>query len=153
MSDSHQQLVEKSEKEMIQLVKDIKRIGDGKSVKFGALFDDEEVQDFYEALIGTLKGARKKGYIDFPGHLLLKGQHDNVEIIIVENGKSLNLADTLPPPAPISPTHELAKSALAAASTKPQRSFLGVASTVLASSPKNSSPSTPVSKKKMPDLR
>mmetsp|Transcript_14848 Transcript_14848/g.32914 ORF Transcript_14848/g.32914 Transcript_14848/m.32914 type:complete len:99 (+) Transcript_14848:435-731(+) len=47
---------------MIQLVKDIKRIGDGKSVKFGALFDDEEVQDFYEALIGTLKGARKSKF-------------------------------------------------------------------------------------------
>jgi len=94
---------ENSEREMVQLIKDIKRIGDGKSVTFGALFDDEQVQDFYEALIGTLKGAKKKKLIDFPGQFLLKGQHDKVEIILVEGGKPLKERKTTPLSAPISP--------------------------------------------------
>jgi len=72
------------EDEIQQLLVDIKRIGDEPtgSVKFGDLFDDDEVQQYYEALVGTLKSAKKRGVIDFKGQMLLKGMHDNVVITI-----------------------------------------------------------------------
>merc|ERR550514_921492 len=67
-----------------QLVKDIERISsDGSSVTFGALFNDAEVEQRYEALAGTLKAAKKKKYIWYDGELLLQGRHDDVIISIV----------------------------------------------------------------------
>ena len=51
-------------------------------MKFGELFDDEEVEQYYEALVGTLKCAKKRGYITFKGQMLLKGMHDKVQIDI-----------------------------------------------------------------------
>lgn len=69
--------------EVQQLLVDIRRIGqEGDQVKFGELFDDDEVQQYYEALVGTLKSAKKRGVIEFKGQLLLKGVHDNVVISI-----------------------------------------------------------------------
>ena len=68
---------------------DIRRIGDQPgSVKFGDLFDDDEVQQYYEALVGTLKSAKKRGVIDFKGQMLLKGMHDSVVISIVDESKA-----------------------------------------------------------------
>ena len=71
---------------MEQLLKDIRRIGSPGEphVLFGELFDDDEVQQYYEALVGTLKSAKKRGLIDFKGQMLLKGPHDKVKISIVE---------------------------------------------------------------------
>jgi hypothetical protein len=71
---------------------DIRRIGDEPGlphVKFGELFDDDEVQNYYEALVGTLKSAKKRGMIEFKGQMLLKGMSDNVVISIKldEKGK------------------------------------------------------------------
>ena len=48
------------EREVLEIQRDIKRIGaenaDGKySVKFGVLFEDEKVEQYYEAIVGTLK--------------------------------------------------------------------------------------------------
>lgn len=68
--------------EVEQLVVDIRRIGGGEEVKFGALFDDDAVANYYEALVGTLKSAKKRGIIDFKGQMLLKGVHDNVVVSI-----------------------------------------------------------------------
>jgi hypothetical protein len=70
--------------EIRQLLIDIRRIGEPGSpeVKFGELFDDDEAQQYYEALVGTLKSAKKRGVIDFKGQMLLKGMHDNVVISI-----------------------------------------------------------------------
>lgn len=70
--------------EIPQLLADIRRIGipGEPSVLFGQLFDDELVEQYYEALVGTLKSAKKKGYISFKGQMLLKGMHDNVLINI-----------------------------------------------------------------------
>ena len=64
---------------------DIKRIGEKgkKSVKFGELFDDDDVANYYEALVGTLKAAKKKGLISYEGQILLKGVHDDHEICIL----------------------------------------------------------------------
>jgi hypothetical protein len=71
-------------------LKDILRIGEepgSPHVKFGELFDDDEVQNYYEALVGTLKSAKKRGMIEFKGQLLLKGMHDDVVISIKEKEK------------------------------------------------------------------
>jgi len=67
-------------------LKDITRCGEkGKpNVKFGDLFDDPEVEQYYEALVGTLKNAKKRGLISFEGQMLLKGPHDNVVVSIVK---------------------------------------------------------------------
>ena len=64
---------------------DIQRIGvDGEPFcTFGDLFDDEGVTDYYEALVGTLKAAKKRNMIHFPGQLLLKGVSDAVTIRLV----------------------------------------------------------------------
>ena len=71
--------------EIQQLLKDIRRVGEhGKPyVNFGELFDDEEVVNYYEALVGTLKAAKKKGLIKYEGQFLLKGVNDEVIIKIV----------------------------------------------------------------------
>ena len=51
---------------------------------FGDLFDDDDVCQYYEALVGTLKAAKKRGLIDYKGQMLLKGPHDKVLITIKE---------------------------------------------------------------------
>jgi hypothetical protein len=69
---------------------DIRRIGDepgSPHVKFGELFDDDVVQNYYEALVGTLKSAKKRGMIEFKGQMLLKGVSDDVVISIKEDEK------------------------------------------------------------------
>ena len=73
------------EAELQQLLKDIRRVGvEGKAeVTFGELFDDDQVANYYEALVGTLKSAKKRNLIDFKGQMLLKGAHDKVLISIV----------------------------------------------------------------------
>jgi len=54
------------EEECQQLLSDIKRIGEPGEphVLFGDLFDDDQVANYYEALVGTLKSA-KKAWIDW----------------------------------------------------------------------------------------
>jgi hypothetical protein len=72
------------EKEVEQLVIEIRRIGkqegDKFGVTFGVLFDDERCQDVFEALMGTLRAAKRLKKIDYQGQLLLKGTHDKVFI-------------------------------------------------------------------------
>jgi len=58
-------LQKRVEAEIQQLLVDIRRIGptypDGSPhVLFGELFDDDDVQQYYEALVGTLKCAKKR---------------------------------------------------------------------------------------------
>lgn len=78
---------ERLQNELNQLIRDIRRIGNNTDeCSFGALFDDDTVQNYYEALVGTLTSAKKRGYIDYPGRLLLKGVSDNVVIRIVSSG-------------------------------------------------------------------
>lgn len=47
---------------------------------------DPAVEQYYEALVGTLKAAKKKGLIHFDGQILFKGMHDNVQISILRRG-------------------------------------------------------------------
>ena len=75
--------METVDRECLEIQKDIKRLGvekDGKySVEFGVLFDDDKVQQFYEALVGTLKAAKKRGILTFKSPILLKGKYQQNE--------------------------------------------------------------------------
>lgn len=48
------------------------------------------MEQFYEALVGTLKSAKKRGLIMFKGQFLLKGMHDQVNVSIVGKGGNGN---------------------------------------------------------------
>lgn len=54
------------------------------TVKFGVLFSDDRCANIFEALVGTLRAAKKKKVIDFKGELLLQGVHDNVDVVLLK---------------------------------------------------------------------
>ena len=68
---------------MQQLIKDIWRVGDPNLPEcfFGILFDDEQVQGYYEARL--LMAAKRRGIVTYDSTLLLKGVHDDVVIKLV----------------------------------------------------------------------
>ncbi|XP_035535089.1 costars family protein ABRACL [Morone saxatilis] len=75
--------------EISLLVEEIKRLGsknaDGQtSVKFGVLFKDDRCANIFEALVGTLKAAKKKNVVTFQGELLLQGVHDDVDVVLLQ---------------------------------------------------------------------
>jgi hypothetical protein len=51
---------------------------------FGKIFRDETLEQQLESLVGTMKTARKNGFIDFKGQMLLSPSHDNVEVILLK---------------------------------------------------------------------
>lgn len=46
------------------------------------LFNDDRCANIFEALVGTLRAAKKRKFLTYDGELLLQGVHDNVEIIL-----------------------------------------------------------------------
>ncbi|XP_073348320.1 costars family protein ABRACL [Pagrus major] len=71
------------------LVQEIQRLGsknaDGQiTVKFGVLFSDDRCANIFEALVGTLRAAKRKKIVSYPGELLLQGVHDNVEVVLLQ---------------------------------------------------------------------
>ena len=75
--------------EVSLLVEELTRLGtpnsEGKtSVKFGVLFQDDKCANLFEALVGTLRAAKRKKIIKYDGELLLQGVHDNVEIVLLK---------------------------------------------------------------------
>lgn len=71
------------------LIDEIKRLGtkgdDGLySVTFGVLFNDEQCANIFEALVGTLRAAKRKKVLTYDGELLLQGVHDSVEIKLLK---------------------------------------------------------------------
>ncbi|XP_011653450.1 costars family protein isoform X1 [Cucumis sativus] len=75
------------EEEVERLKEEIKRLGklqdDGSyKVTFGVLFNDDRCANIFEALVGTLRAAKKRKIVSYDGELLLQGVHDNVEIIL-----------------------------------------------------------------------
>ncbi|KAL6545822.1 hypothetical protein OROGR_009696 [Orobanche gracilis] len=76
------------EEEVARLKEEIKRLAklpqsDGSyKVTFGVLFDDDKCANTFEALVGTLRAAKKRKILTYDGELLLQGVHDNVEIIL-----------------------------------------------------------------------
>ncbi|KAJ8396185.1 hypothetical protein AAFF_G00020520 [Aldrovandia affinis] len=78
------------EHEITLLTEQIRRLGsqnaEGKfSVKFGVLFKDDECANLFEAMVGTLKAAKRKKIVAFDGELLLQGVHDNVDVILLQD--------------------------------------------------------------------
>nr|XP_057913864.1 costars family protein ABRACL [Doryrhamphus excisus] len=70
------------------LVQEIERLGsknaEGQTcVKFGVLFQDDRCANIFEALVGTLRAAKKRKVVTFQNELLLQGVHDNVDIILL----------------------------------------------------------------------
>lgn len=75
------------EEEVERLKGEIRRLGtaqdDGSyKVTFGVLFNDDKCANLFEALVGTLRAAKKRKILTYDGELLLQGVHDNVEIIL-----------------------------------------------------------------------
>ena len=46
------------------------------------LFNDDRCANIFEALVGTLRAAKRRKVLTYDGELLLQGVHDNVEIIL-----------------------------------------------------------------------
>ena len=77
------------EHEIQLLVQEIKRLGtpnaDGQVVvKFGVLFSDDKCANLFEALVGTLRAAKRKKIIKYEGEMLLQGAHDNVDVVLLK---------------------------------------------------------------------
>lgn len=75
------------EEEVKRLEEEIKRLGrvqpDGSyKVTFGALFHDDRCANIFEALVSTLRAAKRRKAVTYDGELLLQGVHDNVEITL-----------------------------------------------------------------------
>lgn len=77
------------EHEVKLLIEEIKRLGtkgdDGLySVTFGVIFEDEQCANIFEALVGTLRAAKRKKVVSYDGELLLQGVHNNVIIKLLK---------------------------------------------------------------------
>lgn len=78
------------EHEVELLVGEIKRLGtqnpDGQYVvTFGTLFADDKCANLFEALVGTLKAAKRKKIVKYDAEILLQGVHDGVEITLLKD--------------------------------------------------------------------
>ena len=78
------------EHEVKLLIEEIKRLGspneEGKiSVTFGVLFNDEKCANLFEAMVGTLRAAKRKKIIQYEGEMLLQGAHDDVPIVLLKD--------------------------------------------------------------------
>lgn len=47
------------------------------------LFADDRCANIFEALVGTLRAAKKRKMIHFEGEMLLQGPHDNVDVVLL----------------------------------------------------------------------
>ncbi|KZV22741.1 costars family protein [Dorcoceras hygrometricum] len=85
------------EEEVGRLKEEIKRLGkpqgDGSyKVTFGVLFNDDRCANIFEALVGTLRAAKKRKVLTYDGELLLQGVHDNVEIVLKPEATSSDVS-------------------------------------------------------------
>lgn len=77
------------EHEIELLKEEIKRLGQQNAeghyvVTFGVLFNDDKCANLFEALVGTLKAAKRKKILHYDGELLLQGVHDNVNVVLLQ---------------------------------------------------------------------
>ncbi|KAJ0010001.1 hypothetical protein Pint_33452 [Pistacia integerrima] len=91
------------EEEVQRLKEEIQRLGkvqpDGSyEVTFGVLFNDDRCANIFEALVGTLRAAKRRKIVTYDGELLLQGVHDNVEIILKPTPAPAS--ESAPAPAP-----------------------------------------------------
>jgi hypothetical protein len=79
------------EHEITLLINFIRSIGKKNSsngkyeTTFGDLFRNDEVQNTFESLAGTLKAAKRRKVISYSSELLLQGVHDKELIILEKN--------------------------------------------------------------------
>lgn len=66
--------------ELVRIGSHRKREGVVAMATFAELHDDPRCEQLFEALVGTLRAAKKRHLIDYKGELLLKGISDMVEI-------------------------------------------------------------------------
>ncbi|CAM9756719.1 costars family protein ABRACL isoform X2 [Petromyzon marinus] len=74
--------------EVSLLLEEIRRLGapgqDGLvRVKFGTLFADDRCANLFEALVGTLRAAKRRKLVTYDGEVLLQGAHDHVDIVLL----------------------------------------------------------------------
>mmetsp|Transcript_52302 Transcript_52302/g.106611 ORF Transcript_52302/g.106611 Transcript_52302/m.106611 type:complete len:84 (+) Transcript_52302:23-274(+) len=79
---------EEVDKEVVMLLEEMERLGtrgeDGiLKCKFGALIKDDKCSNIFEAIVGTLRAAKKKKIITFEGQMLLSPTHDDVDVIVL----------------------------------------------------------------------
>lgn len=78
------------EHELGLLVREIKRLGTQNAegqyvVTFGTLFSDDKCANIFEALVGTLRAAKKRKIVKYDKELLLQGVDDKVEIVLLKD--------------------------------------------------------------------
>ena len=54
------------------------------AVTFGVLFNDDRCANLFEALVGTLKAAKRKKIVAYNTELLLQGVHDKEVITLIK---------------------------------------------------------------------
>ena len=88
------------EHEIKLLIDEIKRLGAENSenktwtVKYGVLFSDDKCANIFEALVGTLRAAKKRKIVKFDGEILLQGVHDQVDVVLLKDTLWLDEAET-----------------------------------------------------------
>lgn len=93
------------DQEIERLKTEIGRLGtkndDGSiTVKFGTLFHDDRCANIFEALVGTLRAAKKRKLVTFDAEMLFQGVHDNVDIVLVKP-KEVVAVDAVKPTADV----------------------------------------------------
>jgi len=56
-------------------------------VKFKDVFNDNEMMGKLEALVGTMKAAKKRKIIDYKGEILLQGVSNDVDVILLKQAE------------------------------------------------------------------
>eukprot|EP00727_Mastigamoeba_balamuthi_P006899 m51a1_g283 putative costars family protein abracl (87) ;mRNA; r:324068-324468 len=54
------------------------------TVTFGEFFNDSEVEQCFESLVGSLKAAKRRGVVKFEGQMLLMPTHKDVVLTLVQ---------------------------------------------------------------------
>ncbi|TPX62393.1 hypothetical protein PhCBS80983_g00586 [Powellomyces hirtus] len=57
-------------------------------VKFGKLVRDDDCANIFEAIVGTLRAAKKRKVVAFDGEILMQGPHDNVDVVLLQPAAS-----------------------------------------------------------------
>lgn len=76
------------DREVELVVMHMKRIGtqqpDGSyQITFGDFFNDPEVEQTFESLVGSLKAAKRRGLLNFQGQMLLMPTHKDVVLTLL----------------------------------------------------------------------
>lgn len=52
-------------------------------ITFGEFFNDPEVEQTFESLVGSLKAAKRRGLLNFQGQMLLMPTHKDVVLTLL----------------------------------------------------------------------